>query len=260
MISSTFRCSGKQSCVGRSAPQENKPSGWRGRISLNNPKACETQPPRTGESLLRITIRVTNICASSLARRPPFSKLNRGDQQVSRGSDGATAPRTWCRLPRYAMYNYRIHQSCDATCSIFLRTAVYSYHLGCDNLRTEGSGEPTLLECNCIFVRERRARQWLKSASFQCRVTVSLCLDSLVPAAGPLPSVYAAICFHSTKRRTLSVAVHVPQLIRPRLCKLSALSTLHNCPKCCHDVKESTSLDHAYLDHAGVLQLLPLGQ
>jgi hypothetical protein len=37
-------------------------------------------------------------------------------------------------------------------CSISLRTAVYSYILGCDDLRTEGSGEPTLLECNCIFV------------------------------------------------------------------------------------------------------------
>jgi hypothetical protein len=90
----------------------------------------------------------------------------------------------------------------------------------------------------------------LKSASFQCRVIVSLCLDSPVPAAGPLPSVYAAICFHSTKRRTLSVAVHVLQLIRPRLCTLSALSTLHNCPKPCHNVRERASLDDA-----GVLQL-----
>jgi hypothetical protein len=165
---------------------------------------------------------------------------------MSRGSDRATARKTWRRLPRYALYNYRIHQSRDATCSIFLHTAVYSYILGCDDLRTEGSGEPTLLECNCIFV----GSGGLKSASFQCKLIIRLCLDSPVP-----PSVYAAICLHSTKRRTLSVAVHVTQLTRPRLCTLSTLSTLHNCPKRCHHVKERASLNHV-----GVLQLLPLGQ
>lgn len=55
-------------------------------------------------------------------------------------------------------------------------TAIYSYILGCADLRIEGSGELTSLECNCIFVRERRARQYLEIVEALHRSSTGLSL------------------------------------------------------------------------------------